>query len=328
MTVAAEPGPSSVGNYGSASQLRKDLGITGLAGPSQGSANALQQQQQQQQQPRGGKLVAMTAVHHPRGITVTPPEVGAWCRGCMWSAMTNVDSRSLLLGVCTMCWRWCGGDVQACVYALYATRARIYMWYHALIAPLQRADDWQNQWELGTTKQTLRIHEYITCVLSAVCSEFDSIFVELALSSNAPPCNGFHSTLRPTLTLLSNSPKLFCSANERPQVFFEDVRAGLLFVLTFSVQNTCTEMRRISVTPPRTPVFSLNYEPVGGLAPGLDVRAEVEFQLPDEDEVDDLGSPFALGEVREYADKFVITSGEDKVSLLLCHPLYQYGPAH
>lgn len=100
---------------------------------------------------------------------------------------------------------------------------------------------------------------------------------------------------------------------QRPQVFFEDVRAGLLFVLTFSVQNSSTEMRRISVTPPRTPVFSLNYEPVGGLAPGLDVRAEVEFQLPDEDEVEDLGNPFAPGEVREYADKFVITSGEDKV---------------
>lgn len=72
-------------------------------------------------------------------------------------------------------------------------------------------------------------------------------------------------------------------------------------------------MRRICVTPPRTPVFSLNYEPVGGLAPGLDLRAEVEFQLPDEDEVGDLGSPFAPGEVREYADKFVITSGEDQV---------------
>lgn len=86
-------------------------------------------------------------------------------------------------------------------------------------------------------------------------------------------------------------------------------------MLTFSVQNTCTELRRISVTPPRTPVFSLNYEPVGGLAPGLDVRAEVEFQLPDEDEVDDLGSPFAPGEVREYADKFVITSGTYKVKM-------------
>ncbi|CAN0485646.1 unnamed protein product, partial [Ectocarpus sp. 12 AP-2014] len=55
-----------------------------------------------------------------------------------------------------------------------------------------------------------------------------------------------------------------------PEVVFEDVRAGLLFVLTFSVQNTCGETRRLHVIPPRTPAFSLNYEPVGGLAPGLD----------------------------------------------------------
>lgn len=84
-------------------------------------------------------------------------------------------------------------------------------------------------------------------------------------------------------------------------------------MLTFSVQNTCGETRRLHVIPPRTPVFSLNYEPIGGLAPGLDVRAEVEFQLPDDDEVDDLGTPFSPGEVREYVDKFVIISGEDKV---------------
>ena len=94
---------------------------------------------------------------------------------------------------------------------------------------------------------------------------------------------------------------------------FEDVRAGLLFVLTFSVQNTCGETRRLLIIPPRTPAFSLNYEPIGGLAPGLDVRAEVEFQLPDGDEVDDLNIPFAPGEVREYVDKFVIVSGDEKV---------------
>lgn len=85
--------------------------------------------------------------------------------------------------------------------------------------------------------------------------------------------------------------------------------------MTFSVQNTCGETRRLHVIPPRTPVFSLNYEPIGGLAPGLDVRAEVEFQLPDDDEVDDLSTPFAPGEVREYVDKFVIVSGKDKVRL-------------
>ncbi|CAN0368027.1 unnamed protein product, partial [Scytosiphon promiscuus] len=64
---------------------------------------------------------------------------------------------------------------------------------------------------------------------------------------------------------------------------------GLLFVLTFSVQNTSGATRRLQVIPPHTPAFSLNYEPVGGLAPGLDVHAEVEFQLPDEDEAGDLG---------------------------------------
>lgn len=84
-------------------------------------------------------------------------------------------------------------------------------------------------------------------------------------------------------------------------------------MLTFSIQNTCGETRRLLIIPPRTPTFSLNYEPVGGLAPGLDVRAEVEFQLPDDDEVDNLGVPFAPGEIREYVDKFVVISGNDKV---------------
>lgn len=91
------------------------------------------------------------------------------------------------------------------------------------------------------------------------------------------------------------------------------MRAGLLFVLTFSVQNTSGETRRILFVPPSTPVFSLNYEPVGGLAPGLDARAEVEFQLPVTDEADDLGSPFALEEIQEYADKFTVISGKDRV---------------
>ena len=70
MTVAAEPGAAPLSSYGSASEKRKDLAIAGLVGPSQGSADALQRQ-------RGGKHpVAMTAPH-PRGITVTPSEVGA-----------------------------------------------------------------------------------------------------------------------------------------------------------------------------------------------------------------------------------------------------------
>lgn len=86
--MAAEPGSTSAGNHGSVSRMRKDLAITGLAGPSQGSANALQNQQ------RDAKHVAImtTAVHHARGITVTPPEVGAWSRGCLQSVMTSDDS--------------------------------------------------------------------------------------------------------------------------------------------------------------------------------------------------------------------------------------------
>lgn len=100
----------------------------------------------------------------------------------------------------------------------------------------------------------------------------------------------------------------------RKQVAFEDVRAGLLFVLTFAVQNISAETRRIRIIPPRTPVFSLNYEPVAGLAPGLDVRAEVEFQLPAEDETEDLSSPFDPGEVRAYTDIFLVISGKDVVS--------------
>lgn len=84
-------------------------------------------------------------------------------------------------------------------------------------------------------------------------------------------------------------------------------------------------MRRIRIIPPRTAVFCLNYEPVGSLAPGLSVLAEVEFQLPEEDEVDDLGRPFGLEEVHEYVDKFVVISGEDQVPS--CSIAETYGEA-
>ncbi|CAM9727980.1 unnamed protein product, partial [Discosporangium mesarthrocarpum] len=102
-----------------------------------------------------------------------------------------------------------------------------------------------------------------------------------------------------------------------PQVEFEDVRPGLLFVLTFSVQNKSAETRRIRLVPPSTPMFSLNYEPASGIAPGLDVRAEVEFQLPEGHDTADLDGAFAEGEVREYRDRFLVISGKDTVEVPL-----------
>ncbi|KAG5188263.1 hypothetical protein JKP88DRAFT_287583 [Tribonema minus] len=71
------------------------------------------------------------------------------------------------------------------------------------------------------------------------------------------------------------------------------------------------EVKRVRIVPPASKLFSVKYEPGQGLAPGLDVKAQVTFQLPGTDGdagEDDSGelAPLAKGDVVEYRDKLII----------------------
>lgn len=50
--------------------------------------------------------------------------------------------------------------------------------------------------------------------------------------------------------------------------------------MTFSVRNNCSTAQRIRVLPPKRSMFSCNFVPSGAIASGLDIRIEVEFQIP------------------------------------------------
>jgi hypothetical protein len=84
---------------------------------------------------------------------------------------------------------------------------------------------------------------------------------------------------------------------EPGEVRFESVEPGVLYVMTFSVRNNTKVAQRIRIQPPSSGYFALNYVPTGIVAPGLDIRAEIECQLP-------LGSsdPF-------FGDKVVASMG-------------------
>jgi len=67
---------------------------------------------------------------------------------------------------------------------------------------------------------------------------------------------------------------------------FESIRPGVLYVMTFSVRNNTLSAQRVRIQGPKSNFFALNYVPSGVVAPGLDVRAEIECQLPENSMLD------------------------------------------
>lgn len=65
------------------------------------------------------------------------------------------------------------------------------------------------------------------------------------------------------------------------ELVFENAVPGTVFVMTFSIRNMTKTGQRIRLSPPKTNVFALNYIPASSVAPGLDVRAEVQCCLPE-----------------------------------------------
>ena len=64
-----------------------------------------------------------------------------------------------------------------------------------------------------------------------------------------------------------------------PVVCFEGVEEGVRYVMNISVCNKTNCAHRIRFLPPSSGSFAVNYIPSGAVAPGLDVRAEVECQV-------------------------------------------------
>lgn len=97
---------------------------------------------------------------------------------------------------------------------------------------------------------------------------------------------------------------------EPHEIRFESINPGTLYIMTFSVRNNSTDTQRIRLSAPHTGFFALNYIPSGTVAPGLDIRAEIECQLPlDSKEI-------------VFTDKVIATMGSSRVEL----PIYACKP--
>ncbi len=90
---------------------------------------------------------------------------------------------------------------------------------------------------------------------------------------------------------------------EPGEITFNAAKPGVLYVMTISVRNVTTTAQRIRLQGPKSGVFALNYIPAGVIAPGLDLRAEIECQIPPE-------MPETV-----FNDKIVAIMGNEKIDI-------------
>lgn len=98
---------------------------------------------------------------------------------------------------------------------------------------------------------------------------------------------------------------------EPSEIVFDAVEPGNLYVMTFSVRNISPTAQRIRLQAPKSSIFALNYIPSTTIAPGLDLRAEVECLIPKE----------ITG--YKFLDHIVASIGEEKVNI----PVKAFKPA-
>ena len=99
-----------------------------------------------------------------------------------------------------------------------------------------------------------------------------------------------------------------CMKAYPPVVEFQGVKKGTVYILSLSIQNVSKTVKRIRLTPPSGSQFKVHHIPQGSIAPGLEIKAEIEFTM--DDNVD-------------HHDKVVFSSGPDKLEV----PLHAYIPA-
>ena len=139
---------------------------------------------------------------------------------------------------------------------------------------------------------------------------FDSSLSENGLTDNKMTKTS--SLQEATNKLLESScgkSTALCTADpmriEPAKVFFESVEPGIRYVMNISVVNKTKVAQRIRFLPPKTGNFAVNYIPAGAVAPGLDVRAEVECQVADN------ASEFFVSDV------VTVVMGQNKVDIPL-----------
>lgn len=110
-------------------------------------------------------------------------------------------------------------------------------------------------------------------------------------------------------TNISFGSTKICGQSSLPMVVepsklqFEFVQPGILYVMTISIRNISQTAQRIRMRAPKSGYFALNYIPSGVVSPGLDIRAQVECQVPE-------GSPEL-----QYLDSIVVSMGENSVEI-------------
>jgi hypothetical protein len=108
-------------------------------------------------------------------------------------------------------------------------------------------------------------------------------------------------------------------------IVFDSISPGKLYLMTVSLTNASLTAQRIRIKAPSSDFFALNYIPTRSIAPGLDIRAEIECQLPFDSANPSIG----------YTDKLIVTMGKDTLeipiiaskphSVLIHSPLINFG---
>lgn len=87
-------------------------------------------------------------------------------------------------------------------------------------------------------------------------------------------------------------------------IIFDDIDVEKLYSMTISLRNTTSSAQRIRLRPPKSNVFALKYIPTTAIAPGLEIRAEIECRIHSH-EHDDM----------QYLDFIVASIGDTKFDI-------------
>jgi hypothetical protein len=89
------------------------------------------------------------------------------------------------------------------------------------------------------------------------------------------------------------------------EILFENAVPGTVYVMNISLRNNENVAQRIRLSAPKTSNFAVNYIPSGVVAPGLDVRVEVQCCIPEK------SSEF------DFTDSITATMGSHKIEIPL-----------
>lgn len=147
-----------------------------------------------------------------------------------------------------------------------------------------------------------------------ISHDSDSVpFSEEKSINNDEKTRGGTFVLRAQPRLFSESRKIVAEyqKDDRPirvdpgEIRFESIEPGVLYVMSFAVRNATKSAHRIRIRAPKSGFFALNYIPAGVIAPGIEIRAEIECQLP------------AGGTENRFLDSITIAMGQHTLDIPL-----------